>query len=99
MGVTFRVQTRIAAPPERVFDLCRDIDVHLAGFAHTNEQAVGGVTTGLIGLGEEVELAGTALRAAVYGMTSRIVEYDRPRWFTDEQTRGPFKHYNHVPPI
>lgn len=51
---SIRIETAIAAPPERCFDLARDIDAHVRSTAGTHERAVGGVTTGLMGLGDEV---------------------------------------------
>ncbi|MFF2495252.1 SRPBCC family protein [Agromyces sp. NPDC058064] len=63
--------------------------------AHTDERAVGGVTSGAIGLGEEV-----SWRARHFGvrwrMTSRITELERPVRFVDEQVRGPFRSFRHV---
>jgi ligand-binding SRPBCC domain-containing protein len=55
----------------------------------SNEQAIAGVMSGLIGPDEEVtwEARHFGLRVR---MTSRITEYDRPRAFTDEQVSGPF---------
>ena len=49
-----RVETSIAAPIERVFDAARNIDVHVASQVSSREEAIGGRTTGLIGLGETV---------------------------------------------
>lgn len=46
--------TVIAAPAERCFDLSSDIDVHTGSMGASQEKAVAGVTSGLIGLGEEV---------------------------------------------
>jgi hypothetical protein len=46
--------TRIAAPPERCFDLARDLDLHLQTMRQSGERIVGGRTAGLIGLNEEV---------------------------------------------
>ena len=48
------LETRIAAPLERVFDLARSIDAHQDTAEHTGERAVAGVTTGLLGPDEEV---------------------------------------------
>ncbi len=95
VAVTFRVETMLAAAPERVFDLCRDIEVHMAGFAHTRERAVAGVISGLIGPGEEVTWSARHF-GLPFRLTSRIVEYDRPRLFVDEQVQGPFKRYRHM---
>src|SRR5205823_8803096 len=48
------LQTVIAAPKERVFDLARSIDAHQDTAEHTGERAVAGVTSGLLGPEEEV---------------------------------------------
>jgi len=44
----------INAPIERCFDLARDIDFHQRSLTDTGERAIGGVTSGLIALGETV---------------------------------------------
>jgi ligand-binding SRPBCC domain-containing protein len=88
--------TVIRAPIERVFDLARSVEVHLAGNVHCGEQAVasGGITSGLIALGEQV-----TWRAKHFGvwhqLTSRITEMDRPRFFQDVQIRGIFREMRH----
>jgi ligand-binding SRPBCC domain-containing protein len=86
--------TRIAAPIERVFDLSRDIDLHVRSTAHTGEQAVAGVTRGLIGLGEEV-----TWRAKHFGLwqhlTSRITQFERPYHFRDSMVAGAFRRIDH----
>jgi ligand-binding SRPBCC domain-containing protein len=51
---TIHLTTFIAAPIERVFDLSRSIDLHKISTAHTDEEAVAGVTTGLINKNETV---------------------------------------------
>jgi ligand-binding SRPBCC domain-containing protein len=94
MTVDFEVTTDIDAPPEVVFDLCLDVDAHLASMSQTGERAVAGVTTGRIGLDEEV-----TWRAVHFGvpfsMTSRVTALDRPRRFVDQQVRGPFRRFHH----
>jgi ligand-binding SRPBCC domain-containing protein len=91
---TIRVDTWIAAPPERCFDAARDLDLHLRSMAHTNERAVGGRTSGLIELDEEV-----TWRARHFGvtqhLTSKITAFDRPRYFQDTMQRGAFKSFVH----
>lgn len=95
MTVRFELVDDIEAPVERVFELAASIDLHLQSFAHSGEQAIGGVTSGLIGLGETV-----TWRAKHFGitwvMTSRITELEKPVRFTDEQLKGPFKQFRHV---
>jgi len=41
-------------PKTELFDRARSIDAHKDSMARSREQAVAGVTTGLISLGEEV---------------------------------------------
>ena len=84
----------IAAPRERVFDLARSIDLHPRTLVHTNERAVGGRTSGLIGLGETVTWQARHLGVTQY-LTSRISGFDRPRWFRDEMVRGAFAWMEH----
>ncbi|MBV8368353.1 MAG: SRPBCC family protein [Candidatus Eremiobacteraeota bacterium] len=87
--VTIELERFIGAPPERVFDLSRSVELHLRASGDTGEEAVGGRTSGLMELGDTV-----TWRARHFGMrqhlTSRITGYDRPRWFRDEMVRGPF---------
>ena len=88
------LSTQIYAPVERCFDLSRSIDIHVISTQHTGEQAVDGVTSGLIGLGEEV-----TWRAKHFGvwqkLTSRITDYRRPDFFVDEKVKGAFKSFRH----
>lgn len=89
-----QLTTRIAAPPERVFDLCRSIDVHLASAAETEERAVAGITSGLIGPGEEV-----VWEALHFGVRQRmsvaITGFERPLRFQDSMTGGAFRRMVH----
>lgn len=91
---TIETTTVIWAPTERVFDLARSIDLHQATASKTQEQAIAGVTSGLIGLGQEVTWL-----AKHFGLwqelTVRIVEFDRPDFFADEMVRGKFRSMRH----
>lgn len=91
----FTIETTIAAPIELVFDLARDLDLHMRSMAHTREVAIGGRTSGRIELGETV-----TWRARHFGLpwrlTSRITALDRPATFADEQASGPFASFHHV---
>jgi len=88
------VETQVRAPVERCFDLARDIDLHRRSMEASGERAVAGVTSGLIGPGQEV-----TFRARHFGvwwrLTSRIVDYDRPWRFVDQMRRGPFAAWRH----
>lgn len=89
-----KVVTRIEAPVERCFDLARSIDVHVRSAASTGESAVAGVTSGLIGLGQQVTFRGRHF-GMWREMTSRITGYDRPRYFRDSMVAGPFERFDH----
>jgi ligand-binding SRPBCC domain-containing protein len=90
----FRVVTAIAAPVERCFDLSRSIDLHLESMIASKEQAVDGVTSGLIGGGQEVSWQARHF-GVQWRMTSRITEFDPPHRFVDEMVRGPFAAFRH----
>ena len=82
-------------PKPELFDLARSIDAHKDSMARSREDAVGGVRSGLISLGEQV-----TWRAWHFGvpirMTSRITQMESPDYFVDEQVKGPFRRFRHV---
>jgi ligand-binding SRPBCC domain-containing protein len=86
--------TEITAPLERCFDLARSIDLHTSSVNWTGEQAIAGITSGLIGSGQEVMWEGRHFGLA-FQHTSRITEYDRPRYFRDEMVKGQFRSFCH----
>lgn len=88
------LETLVAAPIETVFDLAGDIDFHQRSMAATGERAVGGRTSGLIGLGESVTWRARHL-GLMWTLTSRVTEFDRPARFVDEQVSGPFASFRH----
>jgi ligand-binding SRPBCC domain-containing protein len=88
------IRTQIAAPPSRCFDLARDVDAHERSTAASHERAVGGVTSGLLGLGDEVTWEATHFGVR-QRLTSRITEFDPPRRFVDEMVRGAFRSFRH----
>lgn len=90
----FHLTTHLAAPVEACFDLSRSIDLHLQSMASSGERAIAGVTTGLIGAGEEVTWEARHLGRR-WRMTSRITAMERPHRFVDEMVRGPFASYRH----
>jgi ligand-binding SRPBCC domain-containing protein len=88
------VALEIDAPIERCFDLARSVDVHLQSTASTGERAVAGVTTGLMGLGDEVTWEARHL-GVQQRLTARITAYNRPFHFRDSQVRGVFARFDH----
>jgi ligand-binding SRPBCC domain-containing protein len=87
-------ETLIAAPPQRCFDLSRSVELHLESAAGTGERAIDGVTSGLLDEGDTVTWEARHLGRR-RRLTVRIAAYDRPRFFRDEQVRGPFRHMVH----
>ncbi len=91
---TLLLETIIAAPPERCFLLSLSIDLHKASTAGTAEEAIAGITHGLIGPGETV-----TWRARHFGVVLQhealISMYDRPRHFRDVMVKGMFKYFEH----
>jgi ligand-binding SRPBCC domain-containing protein len=92
--IRIELLTRIAAPVERCFDLARSIDLHMASTDWTGEQAIAGVTSGLIGPEQEVTWKGRHFGVSI-SHTSRISAYDRPRYFQDCMVRGSFRSFCH----
>lgn len=90
--ILLKETTLIKAPVQRCFDLSRSVEVHVLGNVHSGEQALalGGVTAGLVGLGEEV-----TWRAKHFGiwhtLTSKTTRLESPRYFQVTMTRGIFR--------
>lgn len=95
MSVSFQCTTWTTIPQEHLFDLARNIDTHQQSLAKSREEAIAGVTSGLISLGENV-----TWRAWHFGvplkMTSRIMQMEAPHSFIDEQVKGPFRWFRHI---
>ncbi len=91
---SIQLVTHIKAPIERCFDLSRSIDLHKISTSHTEEEAIDGITSGLIGAGEFV-----TWKARHFGisqrLTTRITEYKKPIFFVDEMQSGAFKSFRH----
>ena len=86
----------IDAPIQRCFDLSRSVDVHKYSLSHTGEEAIAGVTSGLMELGDEVTWKARHL-GIVQTLSSRITEYDRPYSFRDSMVpgSGAFSRFDH----
>ncbi|MFK7922746.1 MAG: cell division protein [Bacteroidia bacterium] len=91
---TLHLETLIHAPVERCFDLSRSIDLHKLSTAKTEEEAIAGKMSGLIGLGESV-----TWKARHFGvmqkMTVEITDFDTPVYFQDQMSKGIFKSFRH----
>ena len=91
---TLVLETTIAAPRERCFDLARDIDFHCRSATKSRERAVAGITLGLIELGQSVTFEATHFGVR-QRLTSKITEFERPHFFVDEMQRGAFASFHH----
>jgi ligand-binding SRPBCC domain-containing protein len=91
---TIHLTTFIAAPPERVFDLSRNIDLHKQSMTKHKEQAVAGIRFGLIEKDETVTWKAKHLFRTRF-LRSRITEMIKPKLFVDEQAEGDFKMMKH----
>ena len=86
--------TFIPAPAERVFDLSRNISLHKISMKHHREEAVAGVTSGLINNGETVTWrARHFFKTRTF--TSKITEMKPYEKFVDKMVDGDFKSYEH----
>lgn len=89
-----KIETRINAPIERVFDLARCIDLHTESLSKTKEKAVAGITKGLINKDETV-----TWEAVHFGdkqkLTAKITVFEPPRHFRDSMVKGAFKRFDH----
>lgn len=86
--------TIIRAPIGRCFDLSRSIELHTLSTHGTDERAVAGVMSGLLGFKERV-----TWRARHFGVTQRltseITQFERPYHFRDEMIKGIFRMIRH----
>ncbi len=91
---TINIITTINAPIERCFDLATSIDLHKTSARNSQEEAIAGITSGLIKLNETV-----TWRAKHFGiwhkMKVKITEYEKPNYFIDEMVQGTFKFMKH----
>ena len=90
---TIRLATWINAPVERCFLLSLSIDLHVASTRWSEERAIAGVTSGLIGEGETV-----TFRARHYGMrlhTTRVESLRPYSHFRDVMIEGSFLRFEH----
>ena len=91
---TLNLETKIAAPVERVFDLARSIDAHTSTTEGTGERPVSGRTSGLIEAGETVTWEARHLGVR-QRLTSKITAMEHPHFFVDEMQQGAFATMHH----
>ncbi|HYK02423.1 MAG TPA: SRPBCC family protein [Thermoanaerobaculia bacterium] len=91
---TVIIETWIRAPLQACFDAARDLDLHVASLAHTNEKAIAGRTSGLIESGEEVTWRGRHFGVYQH-FTSKITAFNAPHYFQDSMQKGAFSSFVH----
>lgn len=91
---TLHLTSFIAAPQDRVFDLNRSISLHKISMEHVGEQAVAGITSGLINKDDTVTWKGKHLFKTRF-FTSKIIEMKPFETFTDKMIKGDFKSFEH----
>jgi ligand-binding SRPBCC domain-containing protein len=89
-----RLETVIAAPVGDCFGLSLSVDAHTASMRGSGERAIGGVTSGIMKLGDTVTWRARHF-GIVFQMTSAITEYHYPSRFVHEQLHGPFRRWWH----
>ncbi|MFF7681801.1 SRPBCC family protein [Microbacterium sp. NPDC007973] len=94
MPSRFTLETHVAARPDAVFDLARDIGAHVASMRDSGERAIAGTTEGPMRLGDTVTFRARHL-GVWFTLTARISEMHAPSRFVDEQVRGPFRSFRH----
>lgn len=88
------ITTFIAAPPEVVFELSRHIGLYQVSQQKHKEEAVAGVTNGLIQKGESVTWKARHLFKTRY-LKIRIEEMKPFSFFEDKMEEGDFKLFRH----
>jgi len=91
---TIHLTSFIAAPTDIVFDLNRNISLHKISMEQFKEEAVGGITSGLINKEDTVTWKGKHLMKTRF-FTSKIIEMKPFETFTDKMIKGDFKSFEH----
>lgn len=86
--------TKINAPIKTVFDASRNIDVHQESASKSKEEAIAGITSGLINLNETVTWRGKHFGFYLQHK-SKITEMTFYNYFVDEMEKGHFKSFKH----
>ena len=77
------------------FDLARNVEVHTKTTTKTKEEAIAGVTVGLMENGDTVTWKATHL-GVKQKLTAKITEMEKPYKFTDVMVKGAFHSFSHI---
>lgn len=91
---SIQLTTNIKAPLQAVFNASRNLDLHTASMAHTQERAIAGKLTGLIEYGETVTWEAKHLFKKRL-LTTTITAMQLYTFFVDEMTEGDFTSMRH----
>jgi len=92
---SIRLETFIAAPVDRVFDLSRSVELHKLSTKSTHEEAVAGRMAGLVELDDFITWRAKHL-GFFQRLTVKIIAMDRPRSFVDTMLKGAFAYMKHT---
>lgn len=91
---TIELETQIQTSIEKAFNLSLDIDFHKKSASQTHEEAIAGVTSGIIKLNETVTWRGKHF-GIFLTHKSIISALEHPHYFVDEMIQGRFKFFKH----
>ncbi len=91
---TIELDTQIQTSIEKAFNLSLDIDFHKKSASQTHEEAIAGVTSGIIKLNETVTWRGKHF-GIFLTHESIISALEHPYYFVDEMIQGRFKSFKH----
>ncbi len=92
---SFTLERVVPAALAEVFDISRDVDLHLASQGGRGERVVAGTSSGRLGEGGQVTWSARHFGIR-FRMASIVYDVDRPRLFRDRQIRGPFASFQHT---
>ena len=91
---TIEAVTVIHAPIDRCFEWSLNIDLEVEAGKSYGLRPIGGVTSGVIGLGQRVQW-----RTKQFGLwithTSEITAFRKPMFFADSMVQGVFRSFRH----
>lgn len=85
----------IQAPIDVCFDLARNVEIHTKTTAGTKEKAIGGVTEGLLEMGDTVTWEATHF-GIKQRLTAKVTHMENPTEFVDVMIKGAFKSFTHT---
>jgi Uncharacterized conserved protein len=89
-----KLETRIAAPIERCFDLARSLDLHKDSMKESGEKAVAGKISGLLEQGETVTWQARHF-GVLQKLTTLMTKVEHPFFFEDKMLKGAFRKMEH----